>query len=265
MKITQIRNATIRVQYGGKTFLVDPWLADKGAMGTFQEVLPGAVTDPIKAATPMPMCSLPMSVDDILSGVDAYIITHIHPDHIDMDMASGMVGQGLDKGILTYVQNEDDAALLKKSGFQHIEILTVTGCLLGDVRLIKTPACHGTIVPCGPACGILFQTSAEKTLYLAGDTIWYDEIHTILDTYEPAVIITNNCAAEFAGYGRLIMDADDLYQVHQARPKAVIIASHMDTVAHAALTRDTLRQKLAEKGIADAVFIPADGELLSMH
>ena len=36
MKIQQIRNATLRIEYAGKTFLTDPWLMDKGAMGTFR-------------------------------------------------------------------------------------------------------------------------------------------------------------------------------------------------------------------------------------
>lgn len=30
MQIRQIRNATIKIHYGGKVFLVDPWLAPQG-------------------------------------------------------------------------------------------------------------------------------------------------------------------------------------------------------------------------------------------
>ena len=30
MKIQQIRNATLKLSYGGKVFLIDPWLAAKG-------------------------------------------------------------------------------------------------------------------------------------------------------------------------------------------------------------------------------------------
>lgn len=36
MEIQQIRNATQRIHYAGKTFLIDPWLTPKGAMGTFR-------------------------------------------------------------------------------------------------------------------------------------------------------------------------------------------------------------------------------------
>ncbi|MGW8041989.1 hypothetical protein [Staphylococcus shinii] len=37
MKITQIRNATIVIEYAGKTFLVDPFLADKDKYPAFPE------------------------------------------------------------------------------------------------------------------------------------------------------------------------------------------------------------------------------------
>jgi L-ascorbate metabolism protein UlaG (beta-lactamase superfamily) len=259
MHIEQIRNATIRIQYAGKTFLVDPWLAAKGMTGSFDDLMPGAVADPVKSAAKMPLCDLPKPVSEILDGVDAYIITHIHPDHIDINFATGTVGEGLDKHVLTYAQNEEDAATLKKSGFQQVEILTELGNSLGNVTLTKTPSRHGTKVPCGPACGVLFQGADEKTLYVAGDTIWYDEVGQTLKTYQPDVIVTNNCAAELKDYGRLIMDDEDLVKVCQACPDAVIIASHMEAVSHASLTRDDLRQKLEAKGMAARVLIPADG------
>jgi L-ascorbate metabolism protein UlaG (beta-lactamase superfamily) len=30
MIIQQIRNATLKIEYGGNTFLIDPWLQDQG-------------------------------------------------------------------------------------------------------------------------------------------------------------------------------------------------------------------------------------------
>lgn len=84
MKIQQIRNATLRIEYAGKTFLTDPWLMDKGAMGTFRALGNVFRCEPDKLDIPMPMTALPMPAEDLLRGVDAYICTHVHPDHIDM-------------------------------------------------------------------------------------------------------------------------------------------------------------------------------------
>ena len=67
MKIQQIRNATLKVTYAGATFLIDPWLAGRWEMGCFADI-PGApftVPDPAKRHIPMPMCPLPLPVEEI--------------------------------------------------------------------------------------------------------------------------------------------------------------------------------------------------------
>ena len=107
MEIKQIRNATIRVLYAGKTFLIDPWLLEKGQMGCFLDIPgnPFHVPDTAKEGIPMPMCALPEPAGEILKGVDYYIVTHIHPDHVDM-APDGTVGRMLDKTVPVLVQNE---------------------------------------------------------------------------------------------------------------------------------------------------------------
>ena len=95
MKIQQIRNAMLRIRYAGKTFLTDPWLAPRGSMGTFRDH-PMFRCRPEQLDLAMPLCDLPMPVADILAGVDAYIVTHVHPDHIDMAADGCVPAPGLD-------------------------------------------------------------------------------------------------------------------------------------------------------------------------
>ena len=95
MKFEQIRNATIVLEYADKRFLVAPWLAPQGSNGTFKELgMEKEVISSKHNELAMPICSLPKSVAEILNGVDYYIITHIHPDHIDM-YPDGKVGKDL--------------------------------------------------------------------------------------------------------------------------------------------------------------------------
>ncbi|VBB09348.1 metallo-beta-lactamase [Lucifera butyrica] len=259
MKIEQIRNATIRIEYAGKNFLVDPWLMPKDAMGPIRGY---SITDTTKKDIKMPMCELPKSIQEILTNIDTYIVTHVHPDHIDMDANAATGGKPLHKATPVLVQNADDAKFMKRSGFTKVDLMQETGLALEEnIRLIKTPARHGVIKPCGPASGFILQHEQEKTIYVAGDTIWYPEVKTTLETYQPDIIILNACAAELLDFGRLIMDDNDVYEVYKTCPNATIIASHMDTVSHATLTRETLREKLTEKGIIDKILIPADGEV----
>ena len=261
MEIQQIRNATLKITYGKMTFLVDPWLAERGAMGCladYKMTIPDAAKEKIK----MPTVGLPQSSEEILAGIDAYIITHIHPDHIDM-CPDGTVGMLLNKSLPVYVQNAEDQAILLKSGFKFVTVLTEQVLELpNNVNLKKTPALHGTIKPCGPASGFILECTNEKSLYVAGDTIWFPGVGNTLAAYKPEVIVLNACAAKLEEYGRILMDDADVAKVYEACPDASIIASHMDTVAHAFLSRLTLKEKLSNRKIQDKILIPKDGETM---
>ena len=260
MKIQQIRNATLKIEYGGKIFLVDAWLAERNKNGGFTDMpnLPLHTVDPVKMQIPMPMFELPETVEKILSGVNYYILTHIHPDHIDFNFADGTVGTPLDKNLPIFAQDSDDAAVLKKSGFKSVEILSENK--IGEIKITKTPARHGTVNPLGNACGVIFQAPNEKTLYIAGDTIFYEGVQETLKDFKPDVVILNACAAEFVETGRLIMNDEDVLSVAKTLPTAQIIISHMDNVAHAAITRYKMRGLMAERGVN--YLMPEDGETL---
>ncbi|MBQ7608748.1 MAG: MBL fold metallo-hydrolase [Desulfovibrionaceae bacterium] len=261
MKIQQIRNATVRIEYGGKTFLTDPWLMAKGAMGCFADT-PYRCANPAHEHLPMPLVDLPMPLSEILDGVDAYVVTHVHPDHIDME-ADGTVGRVLEKEKTVFVQSPEDARVFLNSGFSEVIVLYENSAL-GAVRLVKTPGRHGTKIPCGPSCGVVFMAPGEKTLYVAGDTIWYDGVRDTIERFHPDVILVNACAAELKVEGRLIMNDQDVASIHAHAPNAVIVISHMDTVAHATLTRDAMRVFLKENNLQEFCPMPLDGETLSL-
>lgn len=107
MKLTQIRNATNRLEYAGTTFLIDPWLAPKHTL-SFVDIpgMPYHIPDPVKENQPMPFYDLPLSVEQIMADVDAVIVTHLHPDHIDISPIDGTVGAPLDKKIQIYCQRK---------------------------------------------------------------------------------------------------------------------------------------------------------------
>ena len=260
MKIQQIRNATLRIEYAGKTFLTDPWLMDKGAMGTFRSLGNLFRCEPDKLDIPMPMTGLPMSAEEVLKGVDAYICTHVHPDHIDM-APDGTVGGSLDKDVPVFVQSVEDATAFVCSGFTEV-IVMYENSEFDGVHLMNVPARHGTKIPCGPSCGVIFHHPDEKTLYLAGDTIWYDAVGKNIRTWNPGVIVVNACAAVLLDEGRLIMDDADVEKTVQTADGAKVVVSHMDAVAHATISRPEMKKRLIARGVWDKVIMPDDGETL---
>ena len=95
--------------------------------------------------------------------------------------------------------------------------------------------------------------------YLAGDTVFYDGVRTVIDRFQPDVTIVNACDAR-GKIGRLIMNADDVKKTCDCKPDSTVIASHMDAVSHAHLSREHLRKELAGTRYAEQVLIPEDGE-----
>lgn len=248
MKVTLIRNATLVVEYAGKKFLVDPFLAVKGAYPPFPNSL--------RQDQFNPLVSLPTSLDNIIN-VDAVIVTHLHVDHFD-DKAI----EALPKDIPVFVQNEDDAKVVSSAGFQKVEILHADS-RFGNIQLIKTKGEHGRgeiLKLAGDVCGVVFKHANEKTLYVAGDTVWYEAVQEVIETCKPEIIVANGGDNQFLQGGSLVMGKDDLYHMHQAAPNSKIISVHMEAVNHWTLSREELKSFLAEKGISTSVLVPDDGE-----
>ena len=152
MKLTQIRNATIRMIYAGNVFLIDPWLAPKHQL-SFVDIpgRPFHVPDPVKENIPMPFYGLPMDTEQILSGVDYYIVTHLHPDHIDI-AKDGTVGGPLNKQTPVICQSTEDAKILQYSKMteeekqKRMEISKIGAQKAAEI-CSKPIICDGVIFP----------------------------------------------------------------------------------------------------------------------
>lgn len=250
MNIRQIRNATLIVQYAGKKFLIDPMLADKGTYPPFQ--------NSIRQDLFNPLVNLPMSIEDILHEIDAVIVTHLHLDHFDE-----VAKEVLPKNIKLFVQNEEDAIEVRKVGFQNVMVLQEDTVFEG-IQLIKTKGEHGRgeiLKRTGLVCGVVFKHQSEKTLYVAGDTVWYEEIQEVINTNKPEIIAVNGGDNQFFEGGSLVMGKEDIFELSQAAPNTQIIVSHMEAVNHWTLSRKELKRFIDEKGISSNVLVPNDGEL----
>ena len=101
MKITQIRNATQVIEYGGVRFLIDPMLSERGSFPGF----PGTINDDLAN----PVIGMPLPLDQIID-VDTVVLTHLHEDHWDAAAAAA-----LPKTMPILVQDERDAAEVRKA------------------------------------------------------------------------------------------------------------------------------------------------------
>ncbi len=254
VKFQQIRNATIKLDYAGTTFLIDPMLAKKGTYPGFEGTYNSQLRNPL--------VELPMPLAEVMQA-DAIIVTHTHLDHWD-DAAK----QSLPKNLPLFAQNEADAQSIRKDGFTDVRVLGKDTMFKGT-RLSITAGQHGSDQAMavagellGQVMGVVFQRPGYKTTYLAGDTVWNAQVEAAIKQYQPEVIILNTGYARIQGLdGSIIMGKDDLYRAYQAAPRAKVIGSHMDSVNHGMQTRKDLNDYIKEKAMDPTrVLVPADGE-----
>lgn len=253
--ITQIRNATILVDYAGVRFLIDPMFADPGAYPGF----PGSAMSHLRN----PLVPLPVPVAD-LAAADAVIVTHTHIDHWD-DAAQKM----LPKPMPIFVQDATDAATIRGQGFTDVRIMTSDTQFKG-VQMSRTGGHHGegpvlrAIPTLDPVSGVVFRHASHKTVYVVGDTVWDPAVKQAITAYRPEIIVLNAGYAQWIDLGPILMGPQGVLSVHRAAPAAQLIATHMEAVNHCVLSRADLAAFAKKEGFAHRLLIPADGEHVSI-
>ena len=130
MLIHFYRNATMKLEYGGKVFLVDPMFRGKGVVHKL-----GPTLYPEKP----PLIDLPEDGKNIADGIDAVLLTHLHPGHFDQEAADL-----IPKDLPFFVQNLNDKDLSRKYGMNKTQTIDMTlDTHLDDIRIIRTAGLHG--------------------------------------------------------------------------------------------------------------------------
>ncbi len=249
MKIQLLRHATLIVSIGGFEILVDPMLN------------PAQISEPYQD-TPNPkrnpLVELPLDDDALfkrLNTLNAVLVTHTHSDHWD-----GKAREMLPKTIPVFCQ-PDDHTKIQEAGFSSVHSVGKKHDW-GSIQLDRTEGQHGRGKIgelMAPVSGFVLKADGEPTVYIAGDTIWCDEVKRAMEEYKPDVVVVNAGAAQFNTGGPITMTAEDVVQVSKADPNACVIAVHMEAINHCVLSRIELMEAVVEAGVDSRVQIPQDG------
>jgi L-ascorbate metabolism protein UlaG (beta-lactamase superfamily) len=246
MHLRLIRNATLRLEVGGRKLLVDPMLDPAGA----RPPVPDTENDRRN-----PLVELPEPPEVVVEGIDAALVTHLHQDHFDATAA-----ELLPKDLPLLCQPED-VERLRAHGFTDLRPVE-DSVRLDGVTVTRTPARHGsgpTAEAMAPVSGFLIRDAGGRTLYLAGDTVLYEAVERVLDEHHPDVIVVNASGARFTGGDPIVMDTRDVVAVARRAPDARIVAVHLDAINHCIQTRADLHQTLHDEGLTERVTVPEDG------
>ncbi|MCE0850134.1 MBL fold metallo-hydrolase [Pseudomonas asiatica] len=253
----EIRNATIKLDYGDVTFLIDPMLGAKGSYAA----APGALNEHLRN----PLVDLPIPVSEVMKA-DAVIVTHLHIDHWDE-----AAQKQLPKQMPIFAQNTEDAQRIRDAGFADVRVLGERDDFKG-VQLSRTDGQHGSDATLavrgkqlGKVSGVVLQRPGFKTVYVAGDTVWNSHVEKAIAQYQPQVIVLNAGYVRFKDIeGAVIMGKEDLYRAAQAVPSAYIVASHLEALGHATQSRQELNDFIKQKQLDPwHVLVPKDGQTYS--
>ncbi|NRP19425.1 hypothetical protein LPJGGPFB_02681 [Ensifer adhaerens] len=246
MKLQLIRNATLKLDYAGRTVLIDPYFAPKHSLPSFAN------------RSENPVVELPVSIDEILDGVELVIVSHLHSDHFD-DVAKACLA----KDLPIFCQPDDEGEI-RAAGFTAVTPLADRATWQG-LTLTRREGSHGlgpVVELMGSVMGFTLEAEGEPSIYWAGDTVLYPPVSDVIAGTRPDIIITHSCGARWDG-DLIVMDADETVSVCAASADAVVVATHMEALDHATISRQDLREAAEARGIsATKLRIPRDGEVL---
>ncbi|WP_335998713.1 MBL fold metallo-hydrolase [Halorientalis halophila] len=238
--IRLLRHATLLVELDGTTLLVDPMLSSPGEIPP----IPNSPND-----RENPLVALP----EVDLDYDAVLVTHRHRDHFDDAAAEQLPA---DVPILCQPVEAD---AFENDGFEDVRPVEDSISFEG-IELVRTPARHGhgdLAEQMAPVSG--FVLAGEETLYLAGDTVWYDAVPETIDAHDPDAVVVNAGAAQFVEGEPITMTPEEVGEVRAHVDDDVpVIADHMDAINHCLATREDLAAAV------DDVTIPADGERIEL-
>jgi hypothetical protein len=88
-----------------------------------------------------------------------------------------------------------------------------------------------------------------------GDTIWCEPVADLIEQIQPDIIITHSCGAMWGNNELIVMDAAQTLEVCQAAPNSVVIATHMDALDHATVSRETCGNMLRRMVFYRPIFL----------
>ena len=242
MRLTAVRNATLLLEIGGLRLLVEPALDDAEARPPIE-----GTANPRRN----PLVPLPIPAEDLVRGLDAALVTHLHRDHLD---ATGE--HLLPRDIPVFCQRGDE---------EHLRAIGLDARPVDrelawyGLTIARTGGRHGTgelEAALGPVSGFVLRANGEPTIYVAGDTIWCDEVAGAIVEQRPDVVVVNGSGARFLEGGPIVMTADDVAEVASRVPRVVVV--HLEALNHCSETRAEVRARVP------AALVPEDGETLEL-
>jgi L-ascorbate metabolism protein UlaG (beta-lactamase superfamily) len=256
MRIHQLRNATIIVEFGPHRILIDPMLAPKNRLPPLRI---------FRARQRNPIVELPESTEQALGSVTHCLITHCQKGHFDhLDRAAI---KWLGETQIPVICTPHDADYLTSRGL-NVQSLPENHdqpnpFFSGQIRTVHCTHGRGMVGKLMEhGVGYLIEIPGEPSLYLTGDTVLSSTVREFVMRHRPHICVIPAGGARFDLGGDIIMGVDEALEFTRLAP-GLVIANHLEALSHCPVTRNTLANAARLAGIESRLRIPADGERLN--
>jgi L-ascorbate metabolism protein UlaG (beta-lactamase superfamily) len=234
--ITHIGGPTALIEMGGFRLLTDPTFDPPGDY-PLPHVTLKKTSGPSRSAAEV-------------GHADAVLLSHDqHADNLDTSGRAFLTASAT--RVLT---TRAGAGRLGKNaeGMAPWDTVTLTHPAGGSLTVTATPARHGPagIEPlAGVVIGFVLAMPACPTIYITGDTVWYEGVAEVARRFSPELVLLFAGAARTRGPFHLTMDVNDALEAAHGFPNATIVPVHYEGWAHFSQGRADLEQSFKALGV----------------
>jgi L-ascorbate metabolism protein UlaG (beta-lactamase superfamily) len=254
LRVTYIGGPTMLLDLHGTRILTDP---------TFDSAPNDYPSGPVilhKFASP----AIPL---EQLASFDYVLLSHDHhSDNLDL---SGRQALQRAKSVLT---TEEGAHRLGGNSIGLKPWQTHDLVVEGNrtLRVIATPARHG---PAGMDRGavigfvVFFTDSPEQSIYVSGDTVWYEGVAETARRFPAQAAILHIGAERVPEVGpfHLTLTSEEAVEAAKAFSDAIIVPTHFEGWAHFSEGREEILRAFRNAGIEHRLFWPKAGQAVEVQ
>lgn len=242
-----IGGPTVLIDYHGLRFVTDPTFDASGSVYPRGHVTLRKTSSP--ACTPAE-----------LGRIDAVLLSHDqHADNLDNAGRALLVRVPLT--LTTPVAADRLGGTTRGlAPWESVQLLAPDAT---QVRITATPARHGPAGIeriAGDVTGFILEADNTPTVYVTGDTVYYEGVAEVARRFSPEVILAFAGAARPRGPMDLTMSANDLLDTAQAFPRALILPVHSEGWEHFTLPAEAARQVFENLGRASRMELLTRGQ-----
>ncbi|HEX7918105.1 MAG TPA: MBL fold metallo-hydrolase [Gemmatimonadales bacterium] len=249
--LTYVGGATALIEFGGLRFLTDPTFDPRGSAFS-----PGPYT--------LTRTTTPALASESLGRIDAVLLSHDH--HYDnLDTA----GRALlpHAGVVITTHAGADRLGGNAVGLAPWEAFPLRGMDGAEVMVTATPCRHGPAhADRGPVIGFLLTDTSGASIYISGDSVWYEGMQEVAARFAPrtAVLFLGAATVDAVGPFPLTLTAEGAVEAAHAFGGSMIVPLHYEGWAHFTEGSPDVVRAFAVAGLTDRLRWPVPGQAISL-